>query len=317
MVSSYEGDIESLVISGDTVAKDRWFSWSVLSRVEIGKASGYVLWTTWGNMAVLKAPADDRITSVFLNSWDYEWLPDSSFLYVKEVEVGTSAPSKVRLFPYRSEAGEVDMPALRRAIAAIEVEAIIASEEKAELLAEARRIMEVEEASQSDEMTWLVMSWPELPSVAEDSPDDEDANSDAEPSNDGTEARDTVYFDIAKRDEEKRIVFGPILIPEHVDLQDDVMSEEEIEKAAHNFLAKYNVEKKAAHMHEDFDVSHEVVESYVAPVDFEMNGRKIVKGTWLMAMRILDNDIWEQVKSGEIRGFSPGGTGRKTEEQDA
>ena len=51
-----------------------------------------------------------------------------------------------------------------------------------------------------------------------------------------------------------------------------------------------------------------ILESYLAPVLFEMSGTQIRKGTWLLAVRVLDDDRWTQIKNGELTGLSIGGS---------
>jgi DNA adenine methylase len=41
----------------------------------------------------------------------------------------------------------------------------------------------------------------------------------------------------------------------------------------------------------------------------------VSKGTWLMAVRVLDDGLWEQVKTGGITGFSIGGSAVRTPEK--
>jgi DNA adenine methylase len=57
-----------------------------------------------------------------------------------------------------------------------------------------------------------------------------------------------------------------------------------------------------------------VLESYVAPVDFEIAGVPVKKGTWLLGVRVLSDELWEQVKDGKLTGFSIGGSARRVPE---
>jgi DNA adenine methylase len=62
-------------------------------------------------------------------------------------------------------------------------------------------------------------------------------------------------------------------------------------------------------MHRSFvDGDVKILESYIAPADFHLNDTRIKKGTWLLAVRIVSDDLWEKVKQGELRGFSIGGS---------
>lgn len=107
---------------------------------------------------------------------------------------------------------------------------------------------------------------------------------------------------------DRRLVTGPVLIPDTVDAQGHTVSAEEIERAAHNFLINYNEATQIAYMHKDFKRPLALVESWIAPIDLELNGRSVVKGTWIVTVKVLDDDTWAAVKKGEIQGFSIGGT---------
>ena len=51
-----------------------------------------------------------------------------------------------------------------------------------------------------------------------------------------------------------------------------------------------------------------ILESYLAPTSFALGGAQVRKGTWLLAMRVLDDDLWSQVKNGELTGLTMGGS---------
>lgn len=112
---------------------------------------------------------------------------------------------------------------------------------------------------------------------------------------------------IVKADSAAHYVTGIVYEPMVEDSQGNYMTAEEIEKAAHWFM------KNAG----DADIQHcfekaegvEVVESYVAKCDMEIEGQPIKKGTWLMTMEVADDDVWDKIEKGEITGFSMGGTG--------
>lgn len=108
---------------------------------------------------------------------------------------------------------------------------------------------------------------------------------------------------------DQRLVTGPVLIPDVADAQGDVITAEEIQKTAHAFLIEYNEATQIAYMHKDKTRPLALVESWIAPIDFELNGRSVVKGTWIVTVKVLDDETWAAVKRGEIRGFSIGGTG--------
>ena len=108
---------------------------------------------------------------------------------------------------------------------------------------------------------------------------------------------------------EKRVVTGIVLEPEKVmalaaDGYVDVIGEDEIEKCAWEFLANIRV-VKTHHLFEQPDI--EVVESYIAPVTFKVGKETVIKGSWVVSVRVNNDELWKAVKSGEFDGFSIGG----------
>lgn len=105
---------------------------------------------------------------------------------------------------------------------------------------------------------------------------------------------------------EERYVFGIVLEPETVDAQKDIYSAVEVRDAAHRFMEEY---QNIGLMHRGYvNGAVKILESYVAPTEFEVDGTKVKKGTWLLAVRVQDDSLWQQVKTGELGGFSIGGT---------
>lgn len=127
----------------------------------------------------------------------------------------------------------------------------------------------------------------------------------------GDKADFQTFGRILKTDAEKHYVTGIVYEPMVEDTDGNYMTEEEITKAAHWFM------KNAG----DADIQHcfekaegvEVVESYVAKCDMEIEGQPIKKGTWLMTMEVADTEVWDRIEKGEITGFSMGGKGSYSE----
>lgn len=120
-------------------------------------------------------------------------------------------------------------------------------------------------------------------------------------------ATQRIYTPITKVDTEKRLVYGPVLVPETFDSQDHIISVDEIEKSAHEFLALFNIYTGMGVMHEELNADIIPVQSFIAPVDYTLGDEEIKKGTWMLVSKVLDDDIWQQVKDGELRGYSIGG----------
>jgi site-specific DNA-adenine methylase len=105
---------------------------------------------------------------------------------------------------------------------------------------------------------------------------------------------------------EERYVLGIVLEPETVDAQQDIYADDTVRNAAHRFMEEF---RNVGLMHQGLVNSRvKILESYVAPAAFELDGTQVRKGTWLLAVRVLDDALWEQVRSGELTGFSIGGS---------
>ncbi|MEC0125338.1 XkdF-like putative serine protease domain-containing protein [Paenibacillus pabuli] len=121
---------------------------------------------------------------------------------------------------------------------------------------------------------------------------------------------------ITKADDAKKLVYGVVYEPEAEDTHGDMMTAEEIEKAVHGFMSNLAIAKGAVmDTQHDFDPGvGDVVECYIAPVDFELGGETIRKGSWVLVTKASD-DIWEQIQSGDITGYSMAGTAEAIEKQ--
>jgi len=103
-----------------------------------------------------------------------------------------------------------------------------------------------------------------------------------------------------RKEKAKRIVYGPVLIPGEPDSDRDVVSAEKIEEVAHKFIEEYgNIDL----MHSLKNVGR-VVESYIAPVDLHFDDVTVPKGSWMMGVRVTDDETWNLVKKGRLTGFS-------------
>jgi hypothetical protein len=118
---------------------------------------------------------------------------------------------------------------------------------------------------------------------------------------------------IVKSDEALRVVYGWASVIEDqgravVDRQGDVITPDELIKAAHGFMRD---SRKGKEMHRDTAVG-EVVESIVLTRDVQdALGVNLDKVGWYIAIKILDDTVWNRVQSGEYRAFSIGGRAKR------
>lgn len=126
---------------------------------------------------------------------------------------------------------------------------------------------------------------------------------------DGTEERYVLSLVLEPNDGDT----GPL----KPDTQGDVYSADDIRQAAHKWM-EHHGKSDLEHSWEDLGKQKvRVLESYLAPADFELNGYNIVKGTWMLALRIADDELWKAVKNGEIGAYSIGGTAMREPVEEA
>jgi len=116
---------------------------------------------------------------------------------------------------------------------------------------------------------------------------------------------------IVKADKKRQIVYGVVLEPHTVDSQDDVMTPEDIEEAAHKYMENA---RRVGRRHKTMIDKAFPVESYIAPMDMKFDGGPygssiVTKGSWVLGVKVLDPVEWAKVENGEYKAFSVGGTG--------
>jgi len=114
---------------------------------------------------------------------------------------------------------------------------------------------------------------------------------------------------LAEVDGEKRILMGPALIPNKkifrkgADDNEDYyiyFSENTVRKASELFFIKSKQNNST--------YEHQIVESWIVddPTNDKSNayGFDLPKGSWVVSMKVLNDDVWERVKNEEVKGFS-------------
>lgn len=114
---------------------------------------------------------------------------------------------------------------------------------------------------------------------------------------------------VRKLDKARQLVYGVVLTPDEVDSQDDYMTADDIEKAAHFYMEN---SRTVGAGHEK-PIKAVVVESYISPCEWTTDtpyGPQIVKkGAWVLCVKVLDKAEWSKVVDGEYQAFSVGGFG--------
>ncbi|MFH0902128.1 MAG: XkdF-like putative serine protease domain-containing protein [Pseudomonadota bacterium] len=110
-------------------------------------------------------------------------------------------------------------------------------------------------------------------------------------------------------DDEKRLVYGLVYAPDDEDTHGDSADADEIEAAAHGFMAS-----RVVGLQHKAKAPASVVESYIAQADMPLGKEQIKKGSWLVVLKIEDDNLWKAVKDGTFDGISMGGSARRVKE---
>ena len=119
----------------------------------------------------------------------------------------------------------------------------------------------------------------------------------------------------AKIDEEKRMLISPALIPNKQIFRYDAntdsdyyvyFSKETVRQASELYL-KHNNHHKATYEHSDRVSGVLTIESWIKESEQDkskMYGFDLPIGTWFVKMKIENDELWDKIKSGEIKGLS-------------
>ncbi len=104
------------------------------------------------------------------------------------------------------------------------------------------------------------------------------------------------------KDVEKRLFGTVIYKADTLDAHGAFITADNLQKAAHHFLMDF---RKVMDGHKSPGLEKVfIVESYLAPVEFEAFDHKINKGDWVGVFKVLDEEVWEKIKAGEIKAVS-------------
>ena len=234
----------------------------------------------------------DQWSQAYIND-----LEDSAFLHIapggEKDDEGKTTPRSLRHFPVRDVDGELDIPHLQNAISRIPQSRIpsLSADDLTALQEQARQL---------------------LAGAQKKGGTDKAAKQDGGAVVGAGSFSKTIPLIKGVDPQDERFVLGIVLEPEVVDAQGDIYSAEEIRQAAHRFMEEFGGLGLMHRLQVNGQVR--ILESYLAPVDFEIGEVKVRRGTWLLAVRILSDELWARIKDGTLGGFSVGGSARRIPE---
>ena len=120
----------------------------------------------------------------------------------------------------------------------------------------------------------------------------------------------------AEEGKEEKIVYGVVMEPDELDAHGEYSTTDDIRKACYDYMENYKGELGLFHkMKSD---SLKLLENYITLVPIDKY--KIKEGSWIMAVRVNDEEVWDRIKLGQsnpndpnaITGFSIQGYAVKT-----
>jgi len=127
--------------------------------------------------------------------------------------------------------------------------------------------------------------------------------------------KDKNNLTLAKIDEEKRMLVSPALIPNKQIFRYDpntdsnyyvYFSKETVRQASELYL-KHNNHHKATYQHEDRVSGVLTIESWIKEGEQDKSklfGYNLPDGTWFVKMKIENDEMWNKIKDGELKGLS-------------
>jgi len=134
--------------------------------------------------------------------------------------------------------------------------------------------------------------------------------------------KDSTSVTKAEDGTEERFVMSLVLEPNDgkdgsplkPDTQDDIYSKEVVRETAHGWMENFG----------HVDLQHNwkalgkeevaILESYIAPCDHEIGDSTVVKGSWMLGLRVKNDVLWDAIKTGEIGAYSVGGSANRVPE---
>lgn len=118
---------------------------------------------------------------------------------------------------------------------------------------------------------------------------------------DSSEVKAPNVFLVTRKDGTyEQVVMAEVLLPDTPNVYGDIYTRESIREFAYQFAIQgYGIDVN----HDNVDVQGQeavVVESFIArPGD-----PNFIEGSWVVGMKILDSEVWQQVLDGTINGYS-------------
>jgi hypothetical protein len=113
---------------------------------------------------------------------------------------------------------------------------------------------------------------------------------------------------------ERRMLYGAVMIPEQLIYRVDELGGEYYAKYSVETINKIAQEYLKRNMHHNSNLQHEipitgctVVESWIKEGEHDKSqnfGFNFPDGTWCIGMKVDNDEVWQSIKQGDVKGFS-------------
>ncbi len=109
-----------------------------------------------------------------------------------------------------------------------------------------------------------------------------------------------VKFDVIYKNSDEQIVGGVVYMPLTYDADGEWATDDTIQNAMYYWMEE-GMEFSVDH---EKEINANVLECFQAEEDTIKGNGTVPEGTWYVAARIEDDEVWERIKSGDLRGWS-------------
>lgn len=119
--------------------------------------------------------------------------------------------------------------------------------------------------------------------------------------------------DIVYKDEKKRLLTAPVLVPDRPDCDacrgEEPLTAEKIERMAYSYMENYRIVDKLHDYHTTkqnvaYPVASWILEEPATYKNIRGDTVQLPEGTWMATVKVADDQTWSKIESGEYNGFS-------------
>lgn len=96
------------------------------------------------------------------------------------------------------------------------------------------------------------------------------------------------------------IVYGVLLVPDEPDLEGDRFPAEVVRRTCERYSTNLPIEEE----HKRFNPNLDVVDSFISPAGYAIEGHPVKPGSWVVGIRTQDQEVIDKITRGDYQGLS-------------